>query len=947
MSDNNLTTTEEQNKQDAMKVAENQPVVSGPNEGEVKDFNAVDDDHPLVAETGDTALKTQTESGAGEFLSDFIYEHDSAWVREWLQNEETACVRAGKLLIRISEEYPEGWLTQEKWIDASTGETVKDTHEDQTVIAEFDGDAADLRQMEIPRPIDDVLEAARSLGYDPTIVWDVYRDQQEIVTEDNGIGMTPYEFDKAFNTIFNSGSGVDGETGGMFGVGSESSALVHGKSGGAECETRSRRPTSDGNGYDGFRAYSYLGGATALPGEVEDGFMGTRFIIPVQESFNLGKLQGWVEDYTEKLRVPLLYREHDAGTTPVEEEYEATTFTEDYGDMPVVIDRPGEFSIVAGPDIIDTSYHSDDDEDTFLVSMPLDRNTRANISTFWDVVIQIHDEQGRIVMGPNRGYYSDGSKVYRTSEKSEAIGDLQDEDIMSPQPTGSRDSLQRDSLSKEFFYYIEDVVKSEELRQVAEITEDMKAADHPADAIRGEEERWTLFNKMVSYHGSRRITDNRSTFKQFLDDRDEFPSFDKDETRKLYSLFKEVEHCHKGAGRSSKKSDRRERELGEILSENDDDDNVYMAASTGGNFKKYFQVIENTHFNPEVIVISGANKYDTWSEQFGFKVLTDVPLKRDDDHDYDVPQVIHDQQVKKGKKNTGKADDVMDRALKIRTSADNSSIDQRLSIDKARETLDKNGNIGGNRKLVLFPRTADENISDHYEMAEYAAIAAVSKTEYEALADHERVLTYEEFTEWSEAALIATEDGAMTPEKLVEDDRMVIVAYRGYRSDHEVVKLLADENEQLRGYYAGDIRDQHDWALMLDGFDGGYGGDDVDMVPDIAKDDTLFAVACKTVLDRAKWSFDNMDHDNRNIVGLKLHNDQYGYNEPFGWWTLNKKTTRYRLMADTPNWDDSSDIYDMFPSRRDSRTGQLYLGLHDRGVDPSEKSPEELRNLIS
>jgi pyruvate/2-oxoglutarate dehydrogenase complex dihydrolipoamide dehydrogenase (E3) component len=108
--------------------------------------------------------------------------------------------------------------------------------------------------------------------------------------------MTSNEFDDAFNTIFSSGSGVDGDTGGMFGVGSESSAIVHGKDGGCEVETRSRRP---GN-HEGFRAYSYLGGANALPGDVEDGFYGTKFNIPVVEDFDLDALQGWIEKYAGK-----------------------------------------------------------------------------------------------------------------------------------------------------------------------------------------------------------------------------------------------------------------------------------------------------------------------------------------------------------------------------------------------------------------------------------------------------------------------------------------------------------------------------------------------------------------------------------------------------------------------------------------------------------------------
>lgn len=904
------------------------PIIENTGDVEVRDFDAVSEDHPLVQYAGQSAMQTDA-NGGGKFISEAIYDHDKAWVREWLQNHETACIRAAKLLIKLSDEYPDGWLRMTKFINDETGETVEKPGEvDEETVA-----------MEVPRPIGDVLEAARSLGYDPTIVWDIYRDERKITTEDNGIGMTPREFWEAFESPFASGSGVDGETGGQFGVGSESVRIVYGDEGGAEVESHSRRP----GGHEGYRAYTYSGGATACPGEVSDDFRGTRFHIPVHDDFDLSELQGWVEHYVEKLRVPLLYREHDAGSTPVEEEYEATHFVDDYDDPPVVVQRPGEFSVVAGPDVIDTGYRSDD-EDTFLVSMPIDRNTRASINTFWNVVIQIHDEQGLIVAGPHRGEYRDD------------VDELHEDDVPMPEPTGDRDRLTRDSASKEFFYYIQEVVKEEELKQVSHITERMEKAPHPADAICGEKGYWTLFKKMVNYHGHRGVTERRKKFKKFIDEQDAFPDFDEQTVKQIYRLFKDVEHCHNGAGGSSKKSARSEKTLGKILSAYDPD-TVYMAASTGGNFTDRFRVIENTHDDPEVIVIGGASKYDKWADLFGFKVLKEVPLTHaddDNDHDYDVPDAVHDRKVKTNQRSRGRPDELVNRALKIRNNDDNTSIDFRLSIEEAQYRLEEGKYFGNSKhKLVLFPGGQDtENISDHYDLAKYAAIASVSKKEYEALADYDDVMTYAEFIEWSESALIATEDGAMTPKELVEDDRMVVLCYRPPgQTGKRVVKLLSDDYDQLRGYYVEDIRDQSNWTKELDDYDGGYRGDDESEVSDDEKYETLFAVAGPIVLSRAEWAFDDMQYDvgydEFDLVGLKLTRDKFDYHNPTLWRDLNKSTAHYRLMADTPNWDDSSDIYDMMPRSRDKPKAQMYLGFHDRGIDPAEKDPEQLRDLIA
>jgi len=924
MSENtDLTTTDDQSDNNIAQLSE-APIIENTGDIEVRNFDAVDDDHPLVQYAGQSALQTDA-NGGGKFISEAIYDHDKAWVREWLQNAETACIRAAKLLIRMSDEYPDGWLTLTKFINDETGETVENPQDvdDKTVA------------LEVPRPIDDVLEAARSLGYDPTIEWEVYLDERQIITTDNGIGMTAREFWEAFESPFSSGSGVDGETGGQFGVGSESVRIVYGDEGGAEIESHSRRPGD----HEAFRGYTYSGGATAIPGEVEDGFKGTRFLIPVQDSFNLSNLQSWVEEYVEKLRVPMKYDEYDAGSNPVDEEYEATHFVEDYGEPPVVIERPGEFSVVAGPDVIDTGYHADDN-DTFLVSMPIDRNTRASINTFWNVVIQIHDEQGLIVAGPHRGEYR------------EDVGELHEDDVPLPEPTGDRDRLTRDADSKRFFHYVQDVVESEELAEVADIAERMEKAPHPADAIRGEESDWTLFKKMVNYHGSRRVAEKERKFRKFVNDRDEFPDYDDETVKQMFGLFKEVQHCTRGAAYSTKKSNRTAKPLGNIIAQGGSTE-VYMAASTGGNFVDYFKVAENTHDDVEVIVISGSRKYESWSNLFGFKVLNEVPLTNETDdepHDYDVPDSIHEDNINKGTTNTGKADEVLNRALKLRTDDDNSSIDLRLSIEDAQERLENGQKFGGHSKMVLFTSSRDtENISDHYDFSKYAAIASVSKTEYEALADYDEVMTFEEYTEWSKSALIATEDGAMTPSEIIEDDRMVVLAFRPTH-DHDVVKLLGDDFEQLRTYYAEDVRDQVSWTKKLDNYDGGYSGDDESEVDDDEKDDTLFAVADPIVLQRAEWAFDNLwaeeGYFERDLSCLKLARQKYKYGTPADWRTLDKSTKRYRLMADTPKWDDSSDVYELFPRKRDSWKGQVLLGFHDRGIDPSEKDNDTLRDLI-
>jgi hypothetical protein len=895
----------------------------------VKQIDAVSDDHPLVQETGVKAMESDVDNGAGEFLADFIYESDEAWPREWLQNEEAANIRWCKMSVALSDEYPDGWLTQPVWVDSETGDTVL-RHDDPQDLADYDGDIDHLREIQVPRPIDEVIEAAKNLGYDPTIVWDVYRDERKIITEDNGIGMTAKQFDEHFNTIFGSGSDVDGDTGGQFGVGSESAAIVRGKSGGSTVESRSRLPNDDGSVRSGFRAYSYLGGANPLPGDVPDGFYGTKFEIPVKDDFDLSNLQDWVETYTDKLRVPVLYREHDAGDTPVEEEYEATNFVEDYGNPAVVVERPGEFTVVAGPNVAPSGYNPTY-EDTFLVSMPIDRNTSVHINTYWDVIIQIDDEQGRIVHGPNRG-------------KHRRDVDTQHEDVILPEPTGDRDRLQTDSNSKRFFSFIENLVKQEELKQAKEIVEEMINSEHPGIPIMGNQNDWSLFKNLVDYHGGYSVLDSRRSFMKFIQNQEALPDVSDEDANEMFKLLKDIEYCKRSPSRSTKKRYRSEMSIGYFLAEYAGDSEIFMAASTGGNFVHYAKVANHNYDDTEILIVPTSGKYERWSDLFGFKVLKNMPLTQSDDHDYEIPIKIHQDHKRKNQKKS-KSEKVSERTLKIRTDGDNSSIDTRPTVDRVKSILNDGGTISGHSKLVVFPRSADENISDHYDLADYAAICSVTAKEYDQLVGTDNLMTYSEFASWSESATILTEDGRMTPEELIEDDRLVIL-FRA-TSDGNVLQLLSEKYDQLRNYYTEDIKDQIKWTEELDDYDSGYRGDDESDVDEADKPDTLFALASDETVNRAKWAFDNasdvISHSEMMSVSLST---RYWQNSPCSRLNLNESTHLYRLMADTPEWDDESEIYNVFPNSRDTRKAQMYLAFHDAGVDPTNCDPDEIRDMI-
>jgi hypothetical protein len=887
---------------------------------EVKDWDIADDDHPLVRESGSKAMKARTEGGLGEFLSDFIYEADSAFVREYLQNSETACIRAAKYLIRNHPEYGAEWLTREIRVRNRDGERFETP--DSQAAAQFrwlDGDLPEWHTIEVPRPMHEVVTKARDLGYDPTIEVTLHRDERRLVWEDNGIGMTAYEADKAFMTNFNSGSAVETDTGGKFGVGAKSHGLITGTDAGMDVFTRTRRTEASDADKAGFKFHAYLGGATAVKmgdDEMSDDFRGTLFEIPIQPESeggpDISRIKKWVKKYSANLRVPVKYEEKRSGETRYDNEYGGTNFVEYHGNPPVVLERPGEFTAVAGPDISGSQYRND----CHLVSMPIDPNNRKSGKTMWSMRVQIHDEQGLIVAGPNRGKH-----------KAD-VAELHGRDVPTPEPVGSRDSLQKDDPGNpEFFEYVSERLLEREWAEVADVAERLAATDKPWEVVQADPDDWRLFRKMVDYHGYSRTTNSADNFKQFIDKQDPLPDFSTDTASQVVGLFKEVEHAASSAYSPSKKDNRSDIELGELLADVDPD-HVFMAASTGGAFMDRYEVVYNSFDDAAVVVINGARKYDTYEAKFGFHRLKHVPRTKDGEtdlhHDFDVPDSVHESNKNKGSTgSSGKADEVAQRTLKFRTDSSNTSIDSRLTIETVQDRLDSGGRIGGHRNLILFTRGDGPNISDHYDMAKFAAIACVSKAELAELEAYDRVFSLDAYKEWSRSTVIATENGGRRADDLTRDDETVVLAYAPTGHKHRTVKgLLTADEAGVRTRVTENIVTNQYW----------YDEDDFDR-------DIVYGVLDAKTFERAKWCFiRDLRPTKRALIGWRPTHHRPSRSVPWSWDRLSGSLDKMRFKAQTPRWDDDSEVYRLLNGKSEGDLlYDLAMGLHDHhGIDPTD-----------
>jgi len=899
-------------------------------ETEVKDFDVVDESHPVARATGSTkARKRQVDDDwLNEILAEQIYDESSAFAREFLQNSETACIRKARMMLAQHPDYGAEFLTRELWYDPTTDTDITEVNDKprQKILAEYTVGDEDLVKVSRPQKLERVVEAARDIGYDPTITIDLYRDERKLIWEDNGIGMTFNELDGAYNFTGRSGSGIEGDTGGKWGMGALTFANVSGKDGDIIIETKTCREGVPSYNHDGIRVCAYVGGYNPLPNNIDDDFQGTRFEMPILKHDKGGvktsNIQDWVKQYTDKLKVPVIYREHRNGETLIEEEYGGVKFHEEFNDPPVVIDRPGEFTAVTGPEVkVGRMSLSRSQPDTWLVSMPIRRNTPANVESFWNVAIQIHDEQGRIIAGPHRGQYR---------ANVEQNGGLHEEDVILPEPTADRDRLSKDSHQKKFFRYVSSKVQDAELALVDDFTHKIDEADYAAEAIMENSDDWHVFAKMVNYHG-KKATRNLYNFTKFVGERNQFADWDDDTIKQVCGMFEEVQHAPSDCYQPRLKKHRSKTKLGNILADSPRD-HVFVGCTINEN---KHAVVHNTFDDASVIACERTSEYSTYQETYGFHLLNDVPLTQGD-HRFEVPDKInkaHTRDAPSSDEGGGSAEieAVGARTLSIRCNNSNTKIDQRLTIEDTLEKLDERGRIGGHDTLVVFPRGGEYNISDFHWMQKFAAIASVTAREYETIGSHPRVKTYDEFYADSKATVVATEEGGYRVDELMDLDRHIILCHANEPSKK---LLLKEENATLRGYYIEDMHDQPRWNPDDDGNEN--------------KDEPLFAVADDRTLNRAKLVFYRQCNPVEDILGLKW--DSYGpqHNTGIRWKKLNGSAKKYKLKAQTPKWEDNSEVYDLFRSyRQDDFRGSVLMGMHDAGFDPTKVDNETVRNLVA
>lgn len=325
-----------------------------------REIDVADDEHPIASQLGEsTHRKLSAHEGTlGESFA-FRYSKAKAYIREYIANAETGVVRRGRL--ELNEFDPDTY--DQEWFDS------------HTVVEMLD----EARNVCNYYPVIETHEAPDSST----------RPRFEI--DDNGIGIAVHEF-AAMKELGLSPSSDFGSQSGNFGQGIMSCFNAIGKYGEGDLITYSR--LDEANYKERFR----ITGFNDLPGTRDH--YGTTWSFPsfCDEAADMD-IEAAIEEYTEALKVPVIHHVYDEnGIEQYKEEFTPTSIESFVDDDRAAVTYHDEcFEAIASPSIGTNS--SEVDPKTFLVSMPIERDTDNGLQKFnspFHFHVRITVEDGRV-----------------------------------------------------------------------------------------------------------------------------------------------------------------------------------------------------------------------------------------------------------------------------------------------------------------------------------------------------------------------------------------------------------------------------------------------------------------------------------------------------------------------------------------------------------------------
>lgn len=470
------------------------------------------------------------------------------------------------------------------------------------------------------------------------------RDENKLIMEDNGVGMTRDEIDRILSVIGRSTSRSDAELTGKFGMGFLSIwMLVGGVDGGFIMKTNPRgvdeEPIEGVWNSKGFFEFD-----ERTDNNITEG---TRLEILLGQNINDAQISDWVDEYATWARVPIMFKEYADNEISIDEEYPVRKLVDDYEELETASERnyDGRFEYKnnLSYSVIDNEYFTAVNSNVsvsksknvfnrkkpitnyLLLDVPIDSSAQdakhLNYPTS-SLEVRLKQEQRVVVSGPNEGHYVINPSENIDKSKTITENELHPEDVVLPQPTGTRDILADEYGFAKWlggqFYEIYFEQNGQLLKDISTIDDYYNAESH---------ERET-FKSQISEYREHLSHDNQSHHNVTLDEVGmDIGTYYTDELTRLLEIsgsHSRISYAPRGKNGVSKSNNRTSKAIDPIvLEQREKDVDVFMAHRITQERADFVWDSKNEH----MIVRIASDESQKYQDILGWKYLNELDFE--------------------------------------------------------------------------------------------------------------------------------------------------------------------------------------------------------------------------------------------------------------------------------------------------------------------------------
>lgn len=594
-------------------------------------------------------------------------------------------------------------------------------------------------------------------------------DTTELWIRDNGIGMTEQTIKDVLSVIGRSTARDDGRIAGQFGMGFLSMYKLVPDDASFKMYTRSRKTDSIVQGVWRTGGFAW-DDENVLPDRFAEDDYGTLFCVPLKNEITISDIHQWVEKYGEWAREKVTFELVGSGTIIESHSFPSKNLQDCYDNLGFYFEN----------EYVELSFGPEVDNTVLLLDVPIEISDEDYIpeKRWRHGAIRLKNEGGIVVDGPHEGLLKATDPEYLSMDDSRKQAyvpesELKDEDVVSPQPSGTRSKLES---AQPFWNWIEqkqtEVIADEQREMVKYVSE------NPQQTITEfTEKQYELFENLMPI---------RNTSRACRDALREINKEDTEITHLFSTLLKRVEIV-KDTPHESPKTNKwvAYKAIRKF-------DEIYM----GATFNEQKANIVWNHSDRSAVALVDSDDYEEL-EELGWKYLKKIRKSRLEQ--FDISEDVKEKYLEETDK-TRESEEIT-----LRTSSDSVSVTTEILQSEIQGEEATNLEFTEKTSIIVFPQSAETQITDHHELANYPDIYTLrcSNQVYDKLVDNSCVQSYSDYTERTSSFRWPTSEGVHTLEK----DKTY------------VFHVVSDKNLQLMRQpaileSAGDIvKNPRDWEL--------------------------------------------------------------------------------------------------------------------------------------